>query len=73
MGLKDTVVPVGQMISMVNTIKDAGGKTELVLFPDGGHEWRQAKTIQTTLERELAFFSEAIGLFKSTRRCNGTV
>ncbi|KDQ26376.1 hypothetical protein PLEOSDRAFT_1043609 [Pleurotus ostreatus PC15] len=61
-GAKDTVVPAEQMINMVKTIQAAGGKAELVLFPDEGHGWRQAKSIQTTLERELSFFSEVLGL-----------
>ncbi|KAL4256389.1 Xaa-Pro dipeptidyl-peptidase/Cocaine esterase [Pleurotus pulmonarius] len=61
-GAKDTVVPAEQMINMVKTIQAAGGKAELVLFPDEGHGWRQAKSIQTTLERELSFFGEVLGL-----------
>ncbi len=56
------MVPAEQMINMVKTIQAAGGKAELVLFPDEGHGWRQAKSIQTTLERELSFFGEVLGL-----------
>ncbi|KAF4563091.1 hypothetical protein EYR36_003530 [Pleurotus pulmonarius] len=66
MGLKDIVVPVEQMIGMVETIKGTGGKAELILFPDEGHEWRQATTIQTTLGRVLALFSEPVGFQRSS-------
>ncbi|KAJ8508281.1 hypothetical protein ONZ45_g9438 [Pleurotus djamor] len=61
-GGKDTVVPADQMINMVKIIQDAGGKAELVLFLDEGHGWRQAKSVQTALERELLFFGEVLGL-----------
>ncbi|KZT44034.1 alpha/beta-hydrolase [Sistotremastrum suecicum HHB10207 ss-3] len=60
-GGKDTVVPADQMINMVETIKARGGKAELILFPDEGHGWRQASSVQTTLEKELTFFNEVLG------------
>ncbi|KAI0042687.1 alpha/beta-hydrolase [Auriscalpium vulgare] len=60
-GEKDTVVPAEQMINMVKIIKDAGGKAELVLFPDEGHGWRQAKSVQIALEKQLAFFNDVLG------------
>ena len=58
----DTVVPADQMINMVKTIKDRGGKADLVLFPGEGHGWRKASTIQTALEKELEWFNEVLGL-----------
>ncbi|KAJ6619805.1 Alpha/Beta hydrolase protein [Mycena sp. CBHHK59/15] len=61
-GEKDTIVPADQMINMVETIKARGGKVDLVLFPDEGHGWRQASTVQTVLEKELMFFNEVLGL-----------
>ncbi|KAI0060422.1 alpha/beta-hydrolase [Artomyces pyxidatus] len=61
-GGKDTVIPAEQMVEMVDTIKKAGGKVELVIFPNEGHGWREAKSVQTTLERELTFFNEVLGL-----------
>ncbi|KAJ6612726.1 alpha/beta-hydrolase [Mycena sp. CBHHK59/15] len=61
-GEKDTVVPAHQMTDMVNTIKARGGKVDLVLFPDEGHGWRQASTIQTVLEREMMFFNDVLEL-----------
>ena len=61
-GGKDTVVPAEQMIAMVNTIKERGGKVELILFPNEGHGWRYSSTIQTALQRQLEFFNEVLGL-----------
>lgn len=53
------------MIIMVNTIKEHGGKVDLILFPDEGHGWRYSSTIQTALERQLEFFNEVLGLKNS--------
>jgi dipeptidyl aminopeptidase/acylaminoacyl peptidase len=50
------------MIDMVKKIKDGGGKADIVLFPNEGHGWREASTIQTVLEREMQFFNEVLGL-----------
>ncbi|KAJ7869019.1 alpha beta-hydrolase [Mycena leptocephala] len=61
-GEKDTVVPATQMIDMVKKIKDGGGKADILLFPNEGHGWREASTIQTVLEREMLFFNEVLGL-----------
>ncbi|KAJ7583310.1 alpha beta-hydrolase [Mycena floridula] len=61
-GLADTVIPAEQMINMVDVLKSKGTKVELVLFEGEGHGWRKASTVQTALERELAFFNEVLGL-----------
>lgn len=61
-GEEDTVVPADQMVTMVNKIKARGGKVDLVLFPGEGHGWRKSSTIQTVLEKELAFFNDVLGL-----------
>lgn len=47
---------------MVDTLKKAGSKVEIVLFPNEGHGWREASTVQTVLEREMVFYNEVLGL-----------
>ncbi|KAI0049441.1 alpha/beta-hydrolase [Auriscalpium vulgare] len=55
----DRVMLADPMVKMVKAIEIAGGKAELVLFPDGRNH---AKTVQAVLEKELAFFKRVLGL-----------
>jgi pimeloyl-ACP methyl ester carboxylesterase len=42
-GAKDASVPPGQMISMVDAVRQAGGHAHLTLYPDLGHDcWNRA-------------------------------
>ncbi|KAL0575149.1 hypothetical protein V5O48_006826 [Marasmius crinis-equi] len=64
-GKEDTVIPAEQMIEVEQTLKAKGCKVELILFDGEGHGWRKASTVQTELERSLAFFNEVLGLQNS--------
>ena len=55
-GAEDTVVPVDQAVTMLQTIKKHGGHAELRIFEGEGHGWRQAKTIQEALEKEIDWY-----------------
>ncbi|THH32604.1 hypothetical protein EUX98_g1574 [Antrodiella citrinella] len=61
-GKEDTVINAEQMIEMVAELKAHGKKAELLLFDGEGHGWRKSGTVRITLEQELAWFSEVLGL-----------
>ncbi|KAI0711157.1 Alpha/Beta hydrolase protein [Cerioporus squamosus] len=60
-GAEDTVVPVDQAVAMLETIKKHGGRAELRIFEGEGHGWRQAKTVQEALEREIEWYQNVFG------------
>ncbi|TFK89672.1 alpha/beta-hydrolase [Polyporus arcularius HHB13444] len=60
-GAEDTVVPVDQAVTMLETIKKHGGRAELRIFEGEGHGWRQAKTVQEALEREIEWYQNVFG------------
>lgn len=55
-GLKDAVVPPNQAAQMVAALQKKGVPVEYLTFANEGHSFRQASTIQTTLDAELAFY-----------------
>ena len=50
------------MIEMVKELKAHGKKVELILFDGEGHGWRKSSTMRATLEKELSWFGEVLGL-----------
>ncbi|KAH8101563.1 alpha beta-hydrolase [Cristinia sonorae] len=61
-GRDDTVIFAEQMIEMVRELKAHGKKAELLLFDGEGHGWRKSSTVQASLEKELQWFGEVLGL-----------
>ncbi|RPD65631.1 alpha/beta-hydrolase [Lentinus tigrinus ALCF2SS1-7] len=59
-GAEDTVVPVDQAVDMLETIKKHGGRAELHIFEGEGHGWRQAKTLQEALKREIDWYKNVL-------------
>lgn len=57
-GLKDKVVPPNQAETMVSALIKKGIKNAYVTFPEEGHGFRQAETIQKAIEAELEFYLE---------------
>ncbi len=55
-GADDNVVPKGQSIAIAEALRGKGVPVEYHEFPGEGHGFRQADTIRTCLERELAFY-----------------
>lgn len=55
-GLQDKVVPPNQAEQMVAAVKDAGVPVAYVTYPEEGHGFRSAQTIQHQLDAELAFY-----------------
>ena len=60
-GLKDKVVPPSQAEAMIAALTEKGIKTEYVAFAEEGHGFRQAESIKTAIESELAFYLEVFG------------
>jgi dipeptidyl aminopeptidase/acylaminoacyl peptidase len=60
-GLEDRVVPPDQAERMFRALRDKGIPTAYLTFPEEGHSFRQAATIQRALEAELAFFARIFG------------
>ncbi len=50
-----------QAVTMLETIKKHGGHAELRIFEGEGHGWRQAKTVQEALEREIEWYQNVFG------------
>ena len=61
-GLDDKVVPPDQATEMAAVLRRNGVRAELIEFAGEGHGFRQAATITTALERELAFLTDVLGL-----------
>ncbi|KRE41533.1 alpha/beta hydrolase family protein [Knoellia sp. Soil729] len=57
----DEVVPPAQAEVMAAGMRAAGEEVELVIYPDEGHGFRAAATIQDALSRELAFYGRVLG------------
>ncbi|RYY73414.1 MAG: S9 family peptidase [Gammaproteobacteria bacterium] len=57
-GLKDKVVPPAQAEAMVAALRAKGIKTTYVTFAEEGHGFRQAESIKTAIDSELAFYLE---------------
>jgi len=55
-GEKDPVVPLEQTINVYEKLKDQGNFVECMIFSDEGHGFKIAKTLQTCLDKELAFY-----------------
>ena len=61
-GRQDKVVPPSQPIEVYEKLKAKGVKTELHLFANEGHGFRQSETVMKVLSEEERFFKEALGL-----------
>lgn len=60
-GLEDKVVPPNQAAMMVNALITKKIPVAYLTFAEEAHGFRQAKTIQDTLEAELYFYSQIFG------------
>jgi dipeptidyl aminopeptidase/acylaminoacyl peptidase len=61
-GLDDKVVPPSQSESMVNALKKKGLPVAYLTFSGEQHGFRQANTIKTCLDSELAFFCRVFAI-----------
>lgn len=61
-GLEDKVVPPSQSEAMVNALKANGIPVAYLTFEGEQHGFRQALTIKTCLESELAFYCRIFGI-----------
>lgn len=59
-GEDDMIVPKNQSIMIYDALKKRGIKTELHIYPGEEHGFRQAQNIIHSLNREVAFYLEAI-------------
>ncbi|GAB4211033.1 MAG: S9 family peptidase [Synechococcales cyanobacterium] len=66
-GLEDKVVPPNQAEKMVAALQDKGIPVRYFAFPGEQHGFRQASTIQTCLEEELAFYQDVFGIAPSAQ------
>jgi dipeptidyl aminopeptidase/acylaminoacyl peptidase len=64
-GLEDKVVPPSQSVAMVEALKKNGVPVSYLEFAGEQHGFRQAATIKTCLETELAFFCRVFGISRS--------
>ena len=60
-GLEDTVVPPNQSAMIVDAVRAKGVPVEYLTFEGEQHGFRQAETIRTALDAELAFFAAVLG------------
>lgn len=61
-GTEDKVVPINQAKEMVDSIKQAGGTVELLIFEGEGHGFRGAKAQRGSLEGETKFYEKYLKL-----------
>ncbi|MFC3157057.1 S9 family peptidase [Gilvimarinus japonicus] len=61
-GLQDKVVPPAQAEAMVAALNSKGIANEYVTFTNEGHGFRAADSIQTAINKELAFYRRVLGL-----------
>lgn len=61
-GLKDTVVPPEQSARMLAALRARHVPSTCLTFPDEGHGFRRAGTLERVLATELAFYSRVFGL-----------
>jgi dipeptidyl aminopeptidase/acylaminoacyl peptidase len=57
-GAEDLVVPQDQAQKMYDALKKKGIETELIIYPEEGHGFRNADNIKDSLMRELAFYNK---------------
>ncbi|MGH2612608.1 MAG: alpha/beta hydrolase family protein, partial [Rhabdochlamydiaceae bacterium] len=57
-GAEDRVVPIGQAQRMYDALKKKGIETELIIYPEEQHGFRNAENIKDSLLRELAFYNK---------------
>ncbi|MGE5624440.1 MAG: S9 family peptidase [Bacillota bacterium] len=60
-GLKDTVVLPDQTARMLKALKERGVPSISLTFPEEGHGFRRATTLQAVLAAELAFYAYLFG------------
>jgi dienelactone hydrolase len=60
-GANDKVVSKEQSIAIAEALRARGVEVEYYEFPGEGHGFRQAETISTCLESELAFYRKLMG------------
>ncbi|HEV2111894.1 MAG TPA: prolyl oligopeptidase family serine peptidase [Gammaproteobacteria bacterium] len=61
-GLKDTVVPPEQTFSMLAALRANRVPAACLTFPEEGHGFRRADTLERVLATELAFYARVFGL-----------
>ena len=61
-GSDDLVVPLEQADSLVEVLRARGTLYDYLVFEGEGHGFRQASTLVTALEAELAFYRQALSL-----------
>ena len=61
-GSEDPVVPPSQAEMIAKSIQDRGGKVKYVVYQGEGHGWRKAENIKASLEEELAWYQNLIGV-----------
>jgi alpha-beta hydrolase superfamily lysophospholipase len=67
-GDDDKVVPVGDIISLAESLEDIGGQVELIRFADGGHYLSSAKVRTSVLEAEVKAFHSTLSHSRSGPR-----
>jgi dipeptidyl aminopeptidase/acylaminoacyl peptidase len=60
-GLDDRAVPPAQSEAMVQALRERGIPVAYLAFEGEGHGFRQAATLQRTLEAELSFYAQVFG------------
>lgn len=65
-GLEDFIVPPDQSVRMYEAARHNGVKTEYLEFPNEGHGFRQAATIESALQAEYRFYCEVLGIMPVT-------
>lgn len=65
-GADDRIVPLNQAEAMYNALMKNHIPTELIVYPNEGHGFREGKNIQDSLQRELRFYQDLINE-KSTK------
>ncbi len=60
-GMDDKVVPPNQAEAMVSAMKEKGIPVAYIPFEGEGHGFRQASTIERSLEAELSFYGQIFG------------
>ena len=61
-GLEDKVVPPNQAETFIAALSSKGLPYEYVTFPNEGHGFRRAETIQRAAEAELRFYGKVFGV-----------
>lgn len=63
-GRLEKQVPVEQTETIVNAIRGAGGRAELIIFEDEAHGFRKSKNVKTAYQAELNLYEEIFGFSK---------